>query len=132
MGNVANVAEPRYLLDTNILVYLASDPSPELVARVEREEEYLATSTLCVAEAMAGDRTDEEIGALMNLLRVVRPIAFDLPSAEAIRGIRYKRRRIDRFIAAHALAFGLTVVTNNIRDFSDVPGLRVENWVEAE
>ena len=56
------MAEPRYLLDTNILVYLVANASPELTARAEAEAEgALVTSALCVAEALAGDRSTAEI-----------------------------------------------------------------------
>ena len=40
----------------------------------------------------------------------------------------FKRARFDRLVAAHALSLDLGIVTNNIVDFADVPGLRVENW----
>lgn len=40
-----------------------------------------------------------------------------------------KRGAYDRQIAAHAISLGLPVVTNNERDFEDIPGLRVENWI---
>jgi tRNA(fMet)-specific endonuclease VapC len=37
----------------------------------------------------------------------------------------------DMLVAAHALHLGLTLVTNNVREFSRVPGLKIENWTEA-
>jgi tRNA(fMet)-specific endonuclease VapC len=43
--------------------------------------------------------------------------------------VRERRRdAFDRLIAAHAVAVGATLVTNNVADFQDYPGLRVENW----
>ncbi len=44
--------------------------------------------------------------------------------------IPFKRSRFDRLIAAQALSLGLTLVTNNERDFADVPDLKVENWTK--
>ncbi|MFZ1368469.1 MAG: VapC toxin family PIN domain ribonuclease, partial [Sphingorhabdus sp.] len=40
----------------------------------------------------------------------------------------FKRGNFDRLIAAHALSLGLTIISQNTRDFADVPGLKVENW----
>lgn len=125
------MTEPRYLLDTNILIYLIGKTPPELAARVQMVEEYLSTSALCVAEALAGDRPAKEAEALLDLIQIVRPLAFDEASAMTFAAIPYKRRRIDRFIAAQALSRNLVVVTNNESDFADVPGLRVENWTLA-
>ena len=44
--------------------------------------------------------------------------------------IPFKRNRFDRLIAAHALSLGLTLVTNNEADFSDISGLGIENWTK--
>jgi tRNA(fMet)-specific endonuclease VapC len=119
------------LLDTNILIYLADDPPPLLMARAEAEEAFLATSALCIAEALAGERSRQDRDAIAKLLRVVQPLAFDEVAAEAFRLVPFKRGRADRFIAAHALSRNLTIVTNNEADFADVPALRVENWTRA-
>lgn len=45
-----------------------------------------------------------------------------------VRQIGMRRGSFDRLIAAHALALGKTLVTNHVRDFADIPDLRVENW----
>jgi tRNA(fMet)-specific endonuclease VapC len=124
------VADPAFLLDTNILVYLLSDLSPVLRARVEQcEPGALVTSTLCVAEAAYGLRGDRRVGpGLDRLLSVIAPLPFDLAAAGRFPDIPFQRGRLDRFIAAQALSLGLAVVTNNERDFSDIQGLRTENW----
>lgn len=126
------VADPRFLLDTNILIYLADDPPPALLAQAEANDQYLGTSALCIAEAFAGDRSQLDRDAISNLLLVVRPLSFDQAAAEAFRLIPFKRGRTDRFIAAHALSRNLILVTNNEADFADVPGLRVENWTKPQ
>lgn len=60
------MAEPRYLLDTNILVYLITGASAELTARVDAEGDgRMVTSSLCVAEALAGERSEAEIDAVL-------------------------------------------------------------------
>jgi len=124
------VANPQFLLDTNILVYLIGGKSDLLRARVERcAPGMLVTSTLCVAEAAYGLRGNPRVdSALARILSVVAPSPFDLEAAFRFAAIPFHRSRVDRFIAAQALALGLVVVTNNERDFADVPGLKIENW----
>jgi tRNA(fMet)-specific endonuclease VapC len=124
------VADPQFLLDTNILVYLIGGRSDILRARVEScAPGMLVTSTLCVAEAAYGLRGDPRVDpALARILAVVAPRPFDLEAAFRFATIPFHRGRVDRFVAAQALALGLAVVTNNERDFADVPGLKIENW----
>lgn len=124
------MTDPQFLLDTNILVYLIGGKSNLLRARVERcAPGTLVTSTLCVAEAAYGLRGDPRVdAALAHILSVVAPCPFDLEAAYRFATIPFHRGRVDRLIAAQALALGLVIVTNNERDFADVPGLRVENW----
>ena len=55
-------------------------------------------------------------------------LPFEEVAAEAYQLVPFRRGRFDRLIAAHALALGLTVVTNNEEDFADIPGLAIENW----
>ena len=92
---------PRFLLDTNILVYLIAGERDLLRDRVQQHEPgTIVTSTLCVAEA------------------------------RRFQDVPFRRGKLDRFIAAHALATGLTIVTNNEADFADIPGLQIENWTQ--
>lgn len=55
-------------------------------------------------------------------------LPFDEQAAHKYAIIPFKRASYDRLIAAHALALGVTLVTDNEADFADVPGLSVENW----
>jgi tRNA(fMet)-specific endonuclease VapC len=124
------VTEPAFLLDTNILIYLIDGTSETLRARVEdREPGELITSTLCVAEAAFGLRDDPAAQARLDmLLDIVKPAPFTLEAARQFPGVPFRRGKLDRFIAAHVLALGLVLVTNNPGDFADVPNLRIENW----
>jgi tRNA(fMet)-specific endonuclease VapC len=72
--------------------------------------------------------------ALDRFLREVPVVPFDGTSARAYGAVRWaprERRRdaLDKLIAAHALALGVALVTNNPSDFSCTPGLPIENWV---
>ena len=122
---------PRFLLDTNILVYLIGGDSDRLRDRVqEHEPGTVVTSALCVAETLYGIRGPREKAALDRLLGVIEPLPFSPAEARRFPDIPFKRGRLDRLIAAHALALGMTIVTNNEADFADIPGLAVENWTQ--
>lgn len=94
----------------------------------EHEPGSIVTSTLCVAEALVGTARNGQEATLDSLLTVIKPLPFDLAAAARFATVPFRRGKLDRFIAAHALASGLTLVTNNEADFADVPGLVVENW----
>lgn len=122
---------PRFLLDTNILVYLIAGERDLLRDRVQQHEPgTIVTSTLCVAEALYGITDDDQKTALDRLLTVIEPLPFGMPEARRFPDVPFRRGKLDRFIAAHALATGLTVVTNNEADFADIPGLQIENWTQ--
>ncbi len=57
-------------------------------------------------------------------------VAFDEAAARAYAQLPFKRARFDRLLAAHALSIGATVITANLADFSDVPGLVLEDWTQ--
>jgi tRNA(fMet)-specific endonuclease VapC len=71
---------------------------------------------------------------LERLLANLPVVAFGKAQAEAYGAILstcgwVRSRDFDRMIAGHALSLGATLVTNNERDFRDIPGLTVENWL---
>jgi tRNA(fMet)-specific endonuclease VapC len=55
-------------------------------------------------------------------------LPFDDAAARAYARMPFRRGRFDRLLAAHALSLDATVVTNNLSDFADIPGLKVEDW----
>ena len=126
-----------YLLDTNTCIDFALGRSAALFDRVDAAfARGLSISTITLAELRVGANTagaenkDEERLDLLIRVLTVRP--FDEAAAQdygrLVRQVGVKRRNFDRLIAAHARSRGLIVVTRNGRDFSDVPGLVVENW----
>jgi tRNA(fMet)-specific endonuclease VapC len=123
------MADPLFLLDTNILLYLLDGRSERVRARVEsRLPGELVTSAVVAAELLVGTRKLGQLEKARQLLRIIPALSFDQPAAEIYAVLPFRRGSYDRLIAAQALASGLTLVTNNETDFGDIPGLRVENW----
>ena len=131
----------RYMLDTNICVYLMKAHPPEVLARLQQLDHGDAVmSIITYAELRVGleglgpTRAQNE-RALHLLTRDILVLPFDEAAAErygVLRAAVRDRRRdaLDRLIAAHAASLGLTLITNNEADFRDYPGLNVENWVQ--
>ena len=125
------MTQARYLLDTNICIYVLDGTSVPARARIEAQlPGSVVTSAVAYAELARGLELDRAHvkDAVEQLFTVVTVLPFDRRAALAYRDIPFQRGRFDHLIAAHALALDLTLVTNNERDFADVPGLRVENW----
>ncbi|WP_353216537.1 type II toxin-antitoxin system VapC family toxin [Sandarakinorhabdus sp.] len=126
-------SDARYLLDTNICIYILDAKLPILRRRVEQQPlGSLVTSTIVLAEILRGtDPGDRIVMARLNgLLDIVPALPFDAAAAETYARLPFRRGRFDRLIAAHALSRGLAVVTANAPDFADIPGLAVEDWMQ--
>lgn len=125
------MAEPAFLLDSNICIYLLEGLSAAARDRVERYRPgEVTTSAVAYAEVIRGLPLEDRAAAakIDAFFRLVHVLPFDKDAAFCYRRLPFKRARFDRLIAAHALSRDLALVTNNPRDFADVPGLKVENW----
>ena len=130
----------RYLLDTNIVSALVRDPNGPLHERVRQEgESAICTSVIVAAEMRYGAVRRGSARLTQQLERVLvglEILPFEAP-ADAIYGdLRARLEQmgqpigaIDFFIAAHTLALGYTLVTDNEREFRRIPELPVENWL---
>jgi tRNA(fMet)-specific endonuclease VapC len=121
----------KYLLDSNILIGIAVAQNDKLRANIaECDAGDLATSAISFAEVAFGAMRGKL--PLLDDLRVltdeVDVLPFDEKAALVYAELPFRRASYDHLIAAHALALGLTVVTDNETEFADVPGLKVENW----
>lgn len=125
------MADPSFLLDSNICIYVLGDAEGSAARRLgETYPGEVVTSMIAYAEVLRGIPAEDAAGRrLANaFFDVISPLAFDRAAAEAYSRLPFKRARFDRLIAAHALALGVTLVTNNAADFADVAGLKIENW----
>jgi tRNA(fMet)-specific endonuclease VapC len=131
-----------YMLDTDISSYIMNRASASAIRRLEAiEVGDVCVSAITKSELMYGvevsPRRAKDQRALDIFLQHIS--VQDYPSDAAIdyaeiRAFLKVRGTIiganDMFIAAHARCLGLTLVTNNTREFGRVPGLKIENWTE--
>ncbi|PZU60589.1 MAG: VapC toxin family PIN domain ribonuclease [Sphingobium sp.] len=125
------MADPRFLLDSNICIYVLEGTSPALRPRLEANRPgEIVTSAIVYAEVMRGIGSTEgdRLARAERLFDIFPVQPFDGRAALAYRTVPFRRGSFDRLIAAHALSLDLTLVSNNEGDFADIPGLRVENW----
>jgi tRNA(fMet)-specific endonuclease VapC len=131
-----------YMLDTDISSYIMKRTDEMVLRRLQKT----AVSDVCVsaitkAEMMYGvevsPRRLKDQAALNEFLRYVEVLDFPAKAAIDYATIRadLKTRGTmiggnDLLIAAHARSAGLTLVTNNTREFSRVQGLKIENWTD--
>jgi tRNA(fMet)-specific endonuclease VapC len=129
-----------YLLDTNICIYIRQSRPEEVLRRFRKLRPGEAViSVITYGELLYGAaKSAQRVAALERLRELVRLLpALGLPdsAAETYGAIRAELESSgkmignnDLWIAAHALAAGLTLVTNNEREFRRVRGLKVQNW----
>ncbi len=131
----------KYMLDTNIIIY-AKSYNPETVLKKFRKysPEDLCISVITFAELEYGvEKSLNPVRnrmALLTFLSNIKILPFEADAAleyGLIRSSLGKKGKLiganDMLIAAHAKAAGLTLITNNTREFERVEGLNLENWV---
>ena len=131
----------RYLLDTNICIYIAKHNPPAVRARFEQlTADELAMSVITLGELRHGAEKSKARAKALAALQVLQSLIPAESLTEAVAEHYGKVRSTleraglpignnDLWIAAHALAHGWVLVTNNEREFRRVKGLKVENWV---
>ena len=121
----------RYLIDANCAVYAMDSASHPIVARIAAcDAGTIAISAISYAEVVYGTYVGKPPApeVLEAFVAAIPMLPFDEAAARQYARLPFKRARFDRLLAAHALSIGAAVITNNVEDFADVPGLTVENW----
>ncbi len=131
----------KVMLDTNICIYIIKGSPHSVLQRFSSfQVGDIGISTITLAEleygAARSSQPKKNREALEGFISALDVAPFDRQATEAYGKIRaaleMKGRPIgamDLLIAAHALSLGVQLVTNNEREFKQVPGLRVENWI---
>ena len=132
---------PRYMLDTDTSSYIMRRSSEALLQRLEHVPvDDICISVVTKSELLYGvevsPRRQQDEAAVEAFLRYVDVLDFPDEAAIHYAKIRAQLKSTgqmiggnDLFIAAHALCLGLTLITNNVREFRKVKGLTIENWV---
>jgi tRNA(fMet)-specific endonuclease VapC len=133
----------RYLLDTNICIYIAKQRPPAVARRFAKlPAGAVGMSLITFGELRYGAEKSAQrtlaldtLGRLESLIPVITP---DAAVGERYGAIRAHLERSgtpignnDLWIAAHALSLGVTLISNNLREFERVPKLKLDNWVLA-
>jgi tRNA(fMet)-specific endonuclease VapC len=134
-------SKPKYLLDTNIISALMRNPHGVLKEKItEAGEASVCTSIIVSSELRFGVEkkgTEQLQYQLEAILSTIEILPLEEPSDKQYTILRAKLEKAgtpigpnDMLIAAQAISLGLILVTANFKEFSQVPGLAVENWLQ--
>jgi tRNA(fMet)-specific endonuclease VapC len=132
----------RYLLDTNIVIYVLKRRPVEVLSTFNANASRMAMSSITLAELMHGaeksSRVSENLAAIEDFCSRIEVLPYGPKAAQHYGAIRAALEKIGQpigvnnlHIAGHARSEGLVLVTNNMAEFARVPALEAENWVHA-
>lgn len=136
------MSDPTYLLDTDTFVYIRRGRPTEALEKFRQlQPGDAALSVITYGELVYGIEKSQQGFAAFHLLDQMTELIAVLPLPEqaarvygSIRATLARKGEAiganDLWIAAHAMTAGLILVSNNVREFRRVPGLKLENWVE--
>lgn len=130
----------KYMLDTNICIFTSKNKPSEVKVAFELHHEQICISTVTLMELMHGAEKsafpERNLAVVEGLAARMLVLDYDSKAAAHTAQVRAELQRkgktigaYDFMIAGHARSMGLILVTNNLREFERVPGLRVEDWV---
>ena len=132
----------RYMLDTNICIYVIKHKPEKVFKKLQTiHPEDVCISSVTYAELVHGVEKSAAVEknrlALSILLANMEILDFDVDAADCYGKIRAGLEKngtpigpLDMMIAGHAQSLGYTIVTNNVKEFSRVAALKIENWAE--
>ena len=129
----------RYLLDTNICIYVIKERPPSMLESFSRHSGHMAISAITLSELLHGVEKsaapERNLAAVENFCSRLDVLPYGPKASLHYGQIRAALERRgtpigvnDLHIAAHARSEGLTLVSNNLREFERVEGLLLENW----
>ncbi len=131
----------KYLLDTNIVIYVIKRRPLRVLEIFNRHHGRMAISAITLAELIHGAEKSSDVSrntaVVEDFVSRLAVLPYDDKAAWQYGNIRSALEKSgqpigvnDLHIAAHARSIGLTLITNNMREFERVPGLLLENWVD--
>ena len=129
----------RYLLDTNIVIYVLKRRPVEVLATFNANASRMAISSITLAELLHGaeksQRVNENLAAIEDFCSRLEVLTYGTKAAQHYGAIRAALEKIgqpigvnDLHIAAYARSEGLVLVTSNLAEFERIPALELENW----
>ncbi len=130
----------KYMLDTNIVIYVIKHRPVEVRDIFNRHVGLMGISSITLAELMHGveksSKPDQKLQQVEDFVSRLDVLEYGAKAAAHYGDIRADLERKgkivgvnDMHIGAHARSEGLVMVTNNMREFDRIEGLRLENWV---
>lgn len=131
----------KYLLDTNIAIYVVKRRPIEVLDQFNAQASRMAISVITLAELMHGAEKSSQptsnLAVVEDFCSRLEILPYTAKAAQHYGSVRAYLERNgqpigvnDLHIAAHARSEGLVLVTNNVREFVRVPALQVENWIQ--
>lgn len=131
----------RYLLDTNIVIYVLKRRPAEVLATFNANANRMAISSITLAELLHGAEKSSHVSANLTAIEDfcsrLEVLPYGAKAAQHYGAIRAHLEKLghpigvnDLHIAGHARSEGLVLVTNNMAEFERVPALEMENWVQ--
>jgi tRNA(fMet)-specific endonuclease VapC len=132
----------RYLLDTNIVIYVLKRRPVEVLSVFNANASRMAISAITLAELLHGaeksSRVSDNLSVIEDFCSRLKVLPYGAKAAQHYGAIRAALEKLgqpigvnDLHIAGHARSEGLVLVTNNTSEFLRVPALEVENWVHS-
>ena len=132
----------RYLLDTNIVIYVLKRRPVEVLSTFNANASRMAISSITLAELLHGaeksSRVSENLATIEDFCSRLEVLPYGPKAAQHYGAIRAALEKLgqpigvnDMHIAAHARSEGLVLVTNNMGEFARVPALEAENWAHT-
>ena len=132
----------KYLLDTNIIIYVLKRRPAEVLKIFNTNASRMAISSITLSELIYGAEKSPNVSKNLEVIEEfishLDVLPYDAKASQhygQIKAVLERKGEIigenDIHIAAHAISQGLTLVTNNLREFKRVANLALENWVET-
>lgn len=129
----------KYMLDTNIVIYTIKNKPQAVRDRFKTHYGQMCISTVTLMELIYGaeksSNPERNLADVEGFAARVNVLDYDSAAAAHTGQIRSELAKIgkpigpyDQLIGGHARSLGLIIVTNNIKEFKRIPGIRVENW----
>ena len=129
----------RYMLDTNICIYTIKNKPAAVRAQFQKHQDHMCISSIVLTELLYGAEKSENpaksLAVVEGMAARLEVLDFDTHAAAHAAEIRAELAKqgtpighYDVLIAGHARSQGLVLVSNNLREFERVDGLRLENW----